>query len=115
MKKTLYVFACILLVCAMPLFGAPTARPLTHIGTQIVSNPAASTALVVPAETGFAIMTIRTAGVHIAFTQAAATTTTSQYFPPGVYTWDNQAGALTNMKVINSSDGAAVVGVSYWK
>jgi len=112
--KTLYLTACILVVMAMPLGAAPTARPLTWLSTQIIT-PTASTALAPDSNCDFAIMTVKTAGIHINFGNAAATTTGDQYFPPGAYTWDNQRGALAKMRVINSSDGAATVGVSYWK
>lgn len=114
MKKTASTLCAIALLVACIASAAPMARPLTFVGLQVISNPAASTALSVPAEADFAIMTIRTAGVHINFLNVAATTS-DQYFPAGVYTWDNQRSAVAKMRVINSSDGAAIVGVSYWK
>lgn len=106
--------ACLVVLVALPLF-AQSYRPRTCLGTQVI-NPATSTALTVPAGTQHVVFSVRSAGVHVDF-EGATATTSDVYFPAGVYEWSNESGStgvIAKMRFIDSSDGASTVYVAYF-
>jgi hypothetical protein len=118
MKKLILTIA---LLIAAPIFAQTYVngdKDGTFISGEVISNPVASTALTVPGTAEWAMISIRTAGVHVKF-DATAATTSDLYMPTGLYRTSYVAGTptalLTKIRLINSTDGAAVVYVSYWK
>jgi hypothetical protein len=121
MKKLLVL----VMVATLAIVGAANAQTFvnndkdgTQVGSEVV-NPVASTALTPPATAEWAVISIRTAGVHMTFDGSAATTS-SLYMPTGLYRTAFVARAtpttlLANIRMINSTDGAATVYVAYMR
>lgn len=109
------LIAVLILALALPLMGqSPTERPASEIGSQVISNPSSSTALTVTAGAQWALITVRTAGIHIS-SDGTAATTSDLYLAPGTYRTNADYRLLPLIRVINSSDGAATVYVTYWR
>lgn len=109
--RKVWTLAILAILYASILAGDSGPGPMTVVGTQRIT-PSTSTALTVPGNTVTAIITVRTAGVHINLESTTATTS-DPYFPTGVYEWINQRALLKEMRFITSSDGTAVVDVIY--
>lgn len=107
-RRVTALMAALCLVASLA-YAAP--QPKVVISTERIT-PAASSALTVPANADYVIITVRTAGVHIDF-GAGAATTADPYFPTGVYIWEQQKALVTAMRFITSSDGTAVVDAVY--
>lgn len=121
MKKIItaaLLFFCVATTAAAQQLGA-TASPSwgTVVGTQSL-NPVTSTSFTVPATAEWALVSIRNAGIHMSYDGQAATTA-GDYFPPGRYWTPVCPGGklsvyLANNRFINSSDGTAIVYVTYF-
>lgn len=104
----LFIVAVILL--AMPVL--PDDPPSVEIGSQVIT-PTVSTTLTIPAGAVRIMFSVRNAGVHISLDGSAATTA-DLYLPPDVYKiGDDQV--LSQLRFINSSDGAATISVKYFR
>jgi hypothetical protein len=109
------IFLVLALVTAAPATVAQNyTRPAQEVGGEVVSNPSSSTALTVPANAQWAMFSIRTAGAHFSFDGTAATTSDLYMAAGSVFLVDDNA-LLAGIRVINSSDGAAVIYVKYFR
>jgi hypothetical protein len=111
MKKL--VMLAIALLFVAPIFADTVAGDF--ISSEVLA-PVASTAFTVPATASVISFSIRNAGVHMRFDGNAATTN-DLYLPPGLYRMGTRGSTTNknNIKVINSTDGAATVFVFYFK
>jgi hypothetical protein len=111
MKKLLILTIALLFVA--PIFADTVAGDF--ISSQVLT-PVASTAFTVPTGTAVISFSIRNAGVHIRLDGSPATTN-DLYLPPGLYRMGTRGSTTNqnNIRVINSTDGAATIYISYFK
>lgn len=115
-RRTLAVLALLFIALAM---RAGDQEDGVQVGDGETFNPVTSTALTVPAGAEWATISVRNAGVHMEFDGTAATTD-DLYLPPGVYVTAYKArgvsaSVLSSIRIIDSTDGASVVTVEYFR
>lgn len=117
--KSRNVFA--LIVAVVILAASLTADSISdnegvQIGTpEVISNAVASTALAsVPTNAQWIVVTVR-ASAHIETRDGQAATTSSQYWPTGSGFILVGRASIVDLRVINSTDGACEVYVTYWR
>lgn len=114
MKRFISLLLVAAIIVVLPLAAQNSNRPAQEVGSEVVSNPASSTALTVPSNAQWALVSVRTAGAHFSFDATAATTNDLYLAAGSVVVFDGNA-LLAGIRVINSSDGAAVIYVKYFR